>query len=64
MPMPKPNKGENEKDFVSRFMGDAVMVKDYPDEKQRAAVAYSTYRGNEVKTIEDKRNLGKEQYGR
>ncbi len=44
MPMPKPNKGESQKDFVSRFMGNDDMVKEFPENKQRAAVAYKTYR--------------------
>lgn len=44
MPMPKPGEKEGEQDFVSRFMGDPAMVKEYPDEKQRAAVAYATFR--------------------
>lgn len=43
MPMPKPKPGEKESDFVSRFMGDAEMIKDYPDQKQRAAIAYDVY---------------------
>lgn len=44
MPMPQPQKDETQDAFISRFMGDSVMVKDYPEEKQRAAVAYSTWR--------------------
>lgn len=42
--MPDPTKGEGEKDFVSRFMYSAEARRDFPDEKQRAAVAYSKYR--------------------
>ena len=38
MPLPSPNKGESQKDFMSRCMGDDVMVKEYPDDKQRFAV--------------------------
>jgi len=35
-----PNDGETESAFISRFMADPDMVAEYPDEKQRAAVAY------------------------
>ena len=42
--MPAPEKGESESGYVSRFMESAEARKDYPDEKQRAAVAYSMYR--------------------
>lgn len=34
-----PNKGESKKDFISRFM--SATKDEYPDEKQRIAVAYS-----------------------
>jgi hypothetical protein len=43
MPMPKPKKDEQQKDFISRFMGDETMLKDYPDQKQRLAIAYSQW---------------------
>ena len=42
--MPTPNPGESEQDFVSRCMANDVMNKDYPDQKQRAAVCYSQHR--------------------
>lgn len=35
----KPRKGESKEDFISRFMKETV--EEYPDEKQRAAIAYS-----------------------
>lgn len=44
MPIPKPSKGEKEKDFISRCMGSEVMVKEYPENDQRAAVCYSSWR--------------------
>lgn len=44
MPLPTPRGDESEQDFVSRFMGNDQAVADFPDEKQRAAVAYRTYR--------------------
>lgn len=42
--MPKPNKGESEADFVARYMKDHQAMMDFPDEKQRLAVAYSEYK--------------------
>jgi hypothetical protein len=44
MPIPKPSKGEKESDFISRCMGNEVMLKDYPKQKQRAGVCYSRWR--------------------
>lgn len=43
MPIPKPKDGETKKEFISRCMGDTVMVEDYPDNKQRAAVCYGAW---------------------
>ena len=45
MPIPTPNKKEkSSQEFVSRCMGDKVMNKEYPDQKQRAAICYSQYK--------------------
>jgi len=44
MPLPTPRGNESEQDFVSRFMGNEQAISDFPDETQRAAVAYRTYR--------------------
>ena len=52
MPLPIPSADESEKDFVSRFMGDEQAISDFPDEQQRAAVAYSTYRDDEMEEME------------
>lgn len=38
MPLPKPRRGESKDDFLSRCMGNSVMVSDYDDEGQRFAV--------------------------
>jgi hypothetical protein len=42
--MPKPNPGESREAYVARFMSSAEAKKDFPDEKQRLAVAYSEYK--------------------
>jgi hypothetical protein len=52
MPLPIPSADESEQDFVSRFMGDEQAIGDFPDEQQRAAVAYSTYRDEEMDEME------------
>ena len=52
MPLPIPSADESEQDFVSRFMGDEQAISDFPDEQQRAAVAYSTYRDEEMEEME------------
>lgn len=44
MPLPSVRRGESQRNFVSRFMADAAMRSEYPDQEQRAAVAYSQYR--------------------
>ena len=42
--MPNPIKGESEKDYIKRFMQSEEAKKDYPDYKQRLAVAFSKFR--------------------
>jgi hypothetical protein len=44
MPIPSPKKSEKQGDFVSRCMGDETMNKEFPDQKQRAAVCYSQFK--------------------
>jgi hypothetical protein len=39
--MPTPSAGESEKDFLSRCMADDMMISEYPDSTQRAAVCYA-----------------------
>ena len=50
--MPKPKTGEEKSEYVSRFMDDEAMKEKYPDEKQRAAVAYSEWDQKASKSIE------------
>jgi hypothetical protein len=44
MPLPKATKKETEQEFVSRCMSDDMMVSEYKDQKQRAAICYSQYK--------------------
>lgn len=52
MPIPTPRADETEQEFVNRFMGNDTAISDFPDEKQRAAVAYRTYRDEEMEELE------------
>lgn len=49
MPIPKPGAGEKESDFISRCMSDSVMKREYPDQKQRTAVCYQSWRDRNKK---------------
>lgn len=44
MPIPKPGKKEEQKEFMPRCLGDEVMRKEFKDFKQRVAVCLNTYR--------------------
>jgi hypothetical protein len=42
--MPNPRKGETKEDYIAKFMASPEARKDFPDPKQRAAVAYSKWK--------------------
>ena len=42
--MPEPRKGEKKSDYINRFMGSAEAKRDFPDPKQRVAVAHSMHK--------------------
>lgn len=44
MPLPKPIAGEDHDKYISRMMGSAVAITDFPDIKQRYAVAQSEWK--------------------
>jgi len=46
MPLPKPNDGESENDFIERCMSNETMKEDYPDNDQRLAVCYNQWEGD------------------
>jgi hypothetical protein len=39
--MPNPNKNETKDEFIARFMSDEEAIRDWPNAKQRRAVAES-----------------------
>ncbi len=44
MPLPSPRKKtQTKQQFMSSCMSNSVMVKEYPDQKQRAAVCFSQW---------------------
>ncbi len=49
MPMPKPRKNEKRQEYISRFMSNDAMQKEYPKQDRRSAVAYSTWRKHKKK---------------
>ena len=44
MPLPKPNKGEDRKSFMSRCMADTIMIKEYKNTDQRLAICSVQFR--------------------
>ena len=49
MPMPKPNKGEKENEFMQKCMSDGPMRVEFPDQKQRAAICYNQMKRQKAK---------------
>lgn len=45
MPIPTPNPNETQTDFLSRCMGDEMMLEEYPDGRQRYAVCRTQWAG-------------------
>lgn len=45
MPLPKPNPGESQNDFVARCVTDPVMEREFPRQDQRVVICYVQYRG-------------------
>jgi len=56
MPIPKPNKGEKQNDFIGRCMGNDTMKTEFPDQKQRNAVCFKQWR-------DSKENLRRDEDG-
>jgi hypothetical protein len=52
--MPKPVKNENRQDYISRFMSSEEAKRDYPNVKQRLAVAYSMWNRRNKKSSSNK----------
>ncbi len=53
MPIPKPNSGETESDFMARCMDDRTMLSEYSQRDQRVAVCLSSYREGKKETVMD-----------
>jgi len=57
MPIPRPNLNESQENFISRFMAVEAMQKEFPEEKQRLAIAGSTWESAQKKGDSLQRNL-------
>ena len=58
MPIPTPKKDESQKDFINRCMGNDTMVKEYPDQKQRAAICFNEFRTKRNAQITNENDFG------
>lgn len=56
MPLPTIHSDETQADFISRFVQDPTAIKEFPDQKQRLAVAYSQW-----EKYKENKNLSKEE---
>lgn len=54
MPMPTPNQGEDNQNFINRCMSDSVMVSDFQDTEQRYAVCQRQWEDNPPEQEESK----------
>lgn len=48
MPLPNPQKGDVQKEFISRCMANPKMISEYPREDQRLAVCYVQWRDRKL----------------
>lgn len=49
MPLPTKHKNEEQGKFMARCMSNAVMKREFPENKQRLAVCFSQYRRQPAK---------------
>ncbi len=59
MPVPAPRKDESEDSFIERCVGNATMKKDFPDQKQRLAVCFDSFRDNSKHGKDEKKRKKK-----
>ena len=50
MPLPTPKKNQEEDNFIASCMSSDSMLKESPNQKQRAAICYSQFRRKKKKT--------------
>lgn len=48
MPIPKPESGETQDDFISRCMANDTMVNEYPENDQRYAVCIDQVKKDQI----------------
>ena len=59
MPLPTPNTGESQDNFIARCMSNPTAIKDFPDTTQRAAVCFSQFAKDENVTKNHLMNIKK-----
>lgn len=55
MPLPVPNEGETQEDFIQRCMANETMNKEFPDEDQRYAVCLNLFENGGERELERKK---------
>lgn len=58
MPLPTPNGGETESEFMDRCMANPTMNDEFPDASQRAAVCRSQWSGKKERTMDKQWTIG------
>jgi len=59
VPIPSPKKDESEDDFISRCVGNTTMKEDFPDQEQRLAVCFDSFRGSSKHGKDEKKRKKK-----
>jgi len=57
MPILKPKRGEPEKKFISRCMGDKAMTREFPENKRRTGVCFTAWKKRRNKVIYNTRSI-------
>lgn len=56
MPIPTPREKESPDAFMHRCMGDSVMMKEFPEQKQRVAVCMTSWKNSKKKAKSEKKD--------
>ncbi len=57
MPIPKPIEKQTQDEFMSVCMGNDIMNKEYPDQKQRAAICMTSWKNKDKKEMTDEKMI-------
>ena len=59
MPLITPSSGESQDDFINRCMSNDTMQSEFPEQDQRVAICFDTWRDSKNKQLEKARKLAK-----